>query len=186
MFGFRFVKGAALGLATFGIVVPQTQLLADLPQPKPMVKKSTAAPRIPDVVMTAPGTVTGRVCDHSGKVLEGAKVELKQNNKTIGTAMTNKDGVYSFENVKGGTYRMASGNTEGIFRVWNEKTAPPTAKGHALLVMGENGARGQFGAIDPTLVILTAGVIASVVLSAIAIQRIDDVKNQVDQIPTSP
>lgn len=186
MFGFRYLKGAALGLAAFGIVVPQTPLLADLPQPKPLVNKATAAPRIPDIVMTAPGTVTGRVCDHNGKVIEGAKVELKQDNKTIGTAMTNKDGVYNFANVKGGMYRMSSGNTEGIFRVWNEKSAPPTAKGHALLVMGENGARGQFGAIDPTLVILTAGVIAAVVLSAVAIQRIDHVSDQVSQIPVSP
>lgn len=186
MFGFRIVKGAAVGLATLGLVVPQTPALADSPKPAPLTTKSTMAPRVPDIVMTAPGTVSGRVCDHNGKVLDGAKVELKQDNKTIATAMTNKDGVYSFSNVKGGTYRMSSGNTEGIFRVWNEKTAPPTAKGHALLVMGENGARGQFGSIDPTLVVLTAGVIAAVVLSAIAIQRIDSVSTQVSQIPVSP
>lgn len=186
MIGFRIVKGAAVGLATLGLVVPQAPAYADVAQPKPVTSKTTAATRIPDIVMTAPGTVSGRVCDHTGKVLEGAKVDLKQNNKTIATTMTDKDGIYSFKNVKSGMYQMSSGNTEGIFRVWNEKTAPPTAKGHALLVMGENGARGQFGSVDPTLVILTAGVIAAVVLSAIAIQRIDSVSSQVNQIPVSP
>jgi hypothetical protein len=111
---------------------------------------------------------------------------LKHDNKTLAATVTDKNGMYSFKNVKGGVYNMSSGNTEGIFRVWTEKTAPPTAKEHALLVMGENGARGQFGNIDPTLVVLTAGVIASVVVSAIALNKIDHVSNQVSAIPVSP
>ena len=73
-----------------------------------------------------------------------------------------------------------------MFRVWTEKTAPPSAKEHALLVMGDNGARGQFGAVDPTLVLLTAGVIAAVVLSAIAVSEINDLQESVDKIPLSP
>jgi len=185
MFGFRLVKTAAVGLATLGMMVPQARLLADAPQAKVEAKKSTVA-KIPDISLTKGGTMTGRVCDHSGKVIEGAKVNLKQNNKVIGTTTTDKDGVYSFSNLKSGIYHPVSGNTEGVFRVWSEKTAPPSAKGHALLVMGENGARGQFGGIDPTLVVLTAGVIASVVLSAIAIDRIDHVSDQVNAIPVSP
>lgn len=186
MFGFRFVKGTAISLATIGLMMPQTRLMADLPQPKALVNKSTAVTRIPDLVMTDGTTVTGRVCNHTGKFLEGAKVQLKQDNKTISSTVTDKDGVYSFKGVKSGVYHMSSGNTEGVFRVWTEKTAPPTAKEHALLVMGENGARGQFGSIDPTLVVLTAGIIGSVAVGAIAINKIDHVSDQVSAIPVSP
>ncbi|HEY0982774.1 carboxypeptidase-like regulatory domain-containing protein, partial [Schlesneria sp.] len=142
--------------------------------------------RVPDLVLTAGGTMTGRVCDHSGKVIEGAKVVLKQNNKEIAQTVTNNEGTYSFKNLKSGIYQVGSGNTDGVFRVWSEKTAPPSAKEHALLVMGENGARGQFGAVDPTLVLLTGGVIAAVVLSAIAVSEINSVKDTVNQIPISP
>ena len=52
--------------------------------------------------------------------------------------------------------------------------------------MGENGARGQVGAVDPTLVLLTGGVIAAVVLSAIAVSEINSLNEKIDKIPHSP
>ena len=189
MFGIRFVKGMAVSLAAFGMMVPQTRLLADTPAAKAPVSKASKPAkinRVPDLVLTANGTMTGRVCDSSGKVIEGAKVVLKQNNKEIARTVTNNEGTYSFKNLKSGVYQVGSGNTDGVFRVWTEKTAPPSAKEHALLVMGDNGARGQFGAVDPTLVLLTAGVIAAVVLSAIAVSEINDLQDSVDKIPLSP
>src|SRR5262249_18734878 len=129
--------------------------------PAPKVQKKSS---LPDVVLTAGGTLSGRVVDHSGKALEGAKVTLRQDSNEMATTLTNKQGVYSFKGLKSGTYGISSGNTDGTFRVWSEKAAPPAAKEHALLVMGENGARGQFGCCDPCCIILTAGVIAAVVL----------------------
>ncbi len=184
--GFRFVKGAAACLATIGMMVPQARILADAPPPKPEAGKTPQINHIPDLILTEGGTMTGRVCDKSGKVIEGTKVVLKQDNKVIGTTMTNKDGVYSFKNLKGGIYSPSAGNTEGVFRAWSEKTAPPSAKGHALLVMGENGARGQFGSVDPTLILLTAGVIAGVTVGALALSKINQVSDQVNNINASP
>ncbi len=187
MFGIRFVKGMAVSLATIGMMVPQARLLAaDAPQSKAPITKTSQVNRIPDLMLTDGGTMTGRVCDHTGRVLDGAKVVLKQNNKEIAQTLTNDEGVYSFKNLKGGLYQVSSGNTDGVFRVWTEKSAPPTAKEHALLVMGENGARGQFGAVDPTLILLTAGVIASVVLSAILLGQFGNLQDKVDKIPHSP
>ena len=178
MSGFRFMKGAAVCLATLGIVLPQAPALADNSPARPAVKvqKGTS---LPDVSLAADGTFSGRVVDHTGKILEGAQVTLRQDKKEIATTVTNKEGVYSFKNLKGGLYEVSSGNTGGIFRVWSEKAAPPSAKGHALLVMGENGARGQFGCCDPCLIILTAAVIAAVVLSAITLDKIN-------KLPSSP
>lgn len=186
MFGLRFAKGAAVSLAMLGTMMPQAQLLADAPQSNPATEKNSKVAKVPDVYLTEGGTLSGRVCDHSGKVVEGAKVELKQNNKLVATTKTNKEGVYSFKNLKAGVYNPSSGNTEGVFRVWPEKSAPPSAKGHALLVLGENGARGQFGGIDPTLVVLSAGVIAGVVIGAVALNKIDKVNSNLDKITASP
>ena len=186
MFGMRFVKGAAVSLAILGMMMPQGRLLADAPQSNPPIEKNSKVARVPDVVLTEGGTLSGRVVDHAGKVIEGANVELKQNNKVVSTTKTDKEGLYSFKNLKAGVYNPSSGNTEGVFRVWPQKSAPPSAKEHALLVMGENGARGQFGSVDPTLVLLTAGVIAGVVLGAVALNKIDKVNNNLDKITASP
>jgi len=180
MNGFRFVKGAAVSLATLSMVFPQARLMADGPQaPARSAAKATQVATAPDVALTTGGTFSGRVVDHTGKVLEGAQVTVRQGKQEVAKTVTNKDGLYTFKNMKGGVYQVASGNTEGVFRVWAERTAPPAAKEHALLVMGENGARGQFGAVDPTLIVLTGGVIAAVVISAITLGKVND-------LPTSP
>lgn len=176
MSGLRFVKRAAICLAALGIVLPQAPALADSAT-RPAAKVQRAS--LPDVCLTTGGTLSGRVVDHTGKVLEGAQVTLRVNKEVVATTITNKEGLYSFKDLKGGIYGISSGNTDGVFRVWAEKTAPPSAKEHALLVMGENGARGQFGCCDPTLIILTAGVIAAVILSAITLDK-------VNKLPTSP
>jgi hypothetical protein len=179
MSGIRFVKGAAVCLATLGTVLPQAPAMADT-QARPATKVQRTA-SLPDVALTAGGTLSGRVVDHTGKVLEGAKVALRQGDKEIATTLTDKDGIYQFKNLKGGTYGISSGNTDGTFRVWSERTAPPSAKEHALLVMGKNGARGQYGCCDPCMIILTAGVIAAVVLSAITLDKVNKIP-----VPATP
>lgn len=172
MNGFRFVKGAAVGLATLSMVFPQIGLLADEAKaPARAAAKATQVATVPDVALTTGGTFSGRVVDHAGKALEGAQVTMRQGKTEIGQTVTNKEGLYTFKNMKGGVYQVASGNTEGVFRMWAERTAPPSAKEHALLVMGENGARGQFGTVDPTLVILTGLVLATLVVSAITLSK---------------
>lgn len=187
MNGFHFVKGAAVSLATFGLMFPQVQVLADSPQaPARSTPKAGQTVTTPDIALTTGGTFSGRVVDHNGKVLEGAQVTLRQGKNEIAKTVTNKDGLYTFKNMRGGVYQVSSGNTEGVFRVWAEKTAPPAAKEHALLVMGENGARGQFGGVDPTLVLLTGGVIAAVVISAITLNKVNDVDDKIDALPNTP
>ena len=182
MKGFQFVKGAAVCLAAMGTMLPQCQVVAadSTQQATRPMPKAPRAVTIPDIALTTGARMSGRVVDHTGKPLEGAQVTLRQEDKKeIATTLTNKEGIYSFTEMKSGVYYVSSGNTDGIFRVWAENTAPPSAKEHALLVMGENGARGQFGGVDPTLVLLAAGVIAAVVLSAITLDK-------VNKLPTSP
>lgn len=185
MSAIRFFKAAAVCLATLGVTVPQAPAYAGTAKTLPAARtqKTTS---MPDIALTKGGTLSGRVVDHTGKTLEGAQVTLSQGKKMLSTTFTDREGVYSFRDLKGGIYGVSSGNTDGTFRVWSEQTAPPSAKEHALLVMGENGARGQWGAVDPTLVLLTAGVITAVILSAITLSKIDDSTTTIIYKPASP
>lgn len=178
MTGLRLLKGAAVALATLGFVVPCPKLFAADSKAAPAKKVQKS--QIPDVSLASGGVFSGRVVDHAGTPLEGAEVVVKQGKDEVSRTVTDKNGLFTAKNLKGGVYQVSSGNTDGVFRLWTEKTAPPVAKGQALLVMGENGARGQFGAIDPTIVLLTVGVIAAVVLSAIAVNKINDVEEKID------
>lgn len=177
----NLVRGAAMSLAALGLMIPQTPALAQSGKPGVSLVSKSDAKLAADVVLIQ-GALTGRVVDHTGTPLKNREVVVKQGEKEIAKAMTNEKGIFTVANVRPGTYTATAGNTGGNFRVWSEKTAPPVAKGHALLVMGENGARGQFGAVDPTLLLLTAAIIASVIISAISLDKINSVDDKVDQL----
>ena len=184
MYGMRFMKGAAVALATLGLAIPSPKLFAADQKPAAQKPAASSAPKsqVADVSLAAGGVFAGRVVDKTGTPLEGAVVVVKQGTTEVVRTVTDKNGLFTAKNMKGGVYQVTSGNTDGVFRLWTEKTAPPVAKGHALLVIGENGARGQFGAVDPTIVALTAGVIAAVILSAIAIDKLNKLQDCCDSI----
>jgi hypothetical protein len=182
MKGMRFVRGAAISLAALGLILPPSASADTETKPTAVVRpaKSLAA----DVVLQE-GAFAGRVVDHTGTPLAGHDVIVKQGDKQVAIVKTNDKGVFSVPAVRPGTYTATSGKTVGTFRVWNDKAAPPAAKGHALLVMGQNGSRGQFGAVDPTLVLLTAAVIATLIITAITLNKVNDLEDEVSQIPKS-
>lgn len=173
MKAYRLVQGAAAALAALGLLLVPAPVTAQDGRAAVKSEVKLAA----DVVLQN-GAFEGRVVDYQGTPLANHEVVVREGKKEIARVATNEKGIFSVKDIKPGLYVATSGNTDGNFRVWNEKTAPPSAKGHALLVMGQNGARGQFGAVDPTLVLLTIGIIAAVVISAITL-------SQVNKIPKS-
>jgi len=185
MYGMTLVKGAAVVLATLGMVMPSPRLLAaDSKTDAPAVKIAKKG-QLPDISLATGGVFSGRVVDHTGAPLEGAEVVIKQNKKEVARVVTDHKGLFTHADMKGGVYQVSSGNTDGVFRLWTENTAPPVAKGQALLVMGENGARGQFGGVDPTLFLLTAAVIALLITNGIILNDVQDLKDEVNQINQS-
>ena len=178
------VRGAAMSLAALGLMMPQTPAMAQSGRPASGNVAKSEAKLAADIVLIQ-GSMNGRVVDHTGTPLKNREVVLKQGDKEVAKTTTNDKGVFTVANVRPGNYTATAGNTSGNFRVWAEKTAPPAAKGHALLVMGQNGARGQFGAVDPTLVLLTSAIIASVIISAITLDKVNSVDDKVDQIANS-
>ncbi len=181
----KLVRGAAVVLATVGMVIPMPSVqAADSSQRASRPATATIAA---DVSKSAEGRFEGRVVDHTGAVVENTEVVVRQGNTEVVRGRTDKDGMFSVKNMKPGTYQVSSGATEGLFRVWNDQAAPPAARKNALLVLGHDGARGQyancdecqpggwggFRSLDPTILLLTAGVIGAVVLSALTLSKVN-------------
>ena len=179
---FSLVRGAAVALAALGMMIPNAPAMAAGPQ---RITMKTVDAKVFDIALSQGATFKGRVVDHTGAAVEGAAVTVKQNSKEVAHSITDKEGTFTVSNMKNGVYTVASGATEGTYRVWNEKAAPPSAKEQGLLVLGQNGARGNFGCCDPCggqwLVagIATAGLIVGI----ITLVRVNDA---IDKIPTSP
>jgi hypothetical protein len=192
----KLVRGAAVILATIGVVMPMPSAQAAESNQKVKRPASVAA----DVSKLSNGQFAGRVIDHTGEVSPNAEVVVRQGGSEITRTRTDKEGMFSVPNLKPGTYQVSSGTTEGLFRVWNDETAPPSARKNALIVLGHNGARGQyanvdecppggwfgFRSIDPTIALMTAGIVAAVVLSAITLSKVNQLDNNNNPPPVSP
>lgn len=171
------IRGAAVAMATLGMMIPNAPAIA-----AGQVQVKTVDAKIFDISLSKEGAFKGRVVDHTGSAIEGAEVTIKQDNKEVARTVTDKSGSYSVSNLKGGVYSVASGATEGTYRVWTEQSAPPAAKEQSLLVLGENGARGNFGYFDDAGNYVIAGVaIAALTVAIVALVKINQNKS-----PNSP
>ena len=143
----KFVRGAVAALVALGLVFPQFSVIAAGPKTdaKPTVR-TVAANSVLDIGLTQGGTFTGRVVDQTGTGLEGAEVVITQGKTEVTRTVTDKQGTFFATNLKGGVFTVASGKTVGTYRLWSEKTAPPSAHEQVLIVKGQNGVRGQVGA----------------------------------------
>ena len=182
--GLAFVKSAAVALAMVGIVLPQARVMAEQKQPVKTSVKVVPANTVFDVSLGQGGVFSGRAVDHTGIAVAGAKVVVKQGKTEVGHAVTDETGNFAVQNVKSGVYTVNSGTTEGSYRLWSEQTAPPSAKAHGLVVLGENGARGQCGSCDSIMgpgmgMILLGGAAVALGIAAliIALDAHHDAKN---------
>jgi hypothetical protein len=175
---FRFFDSAVVALVSLGILMPAPQASAAQPVPSVTVVNRAAA----DVALTPQGQLLGRVVDHSGQPQAKQEVIVRQGNIEVARATTNERGVFQVSQLRGGVYEVASGATSGTYRMWTPQAAPPQAGEQALLVVGENGTRGQYGMIGSGKVILIAIATTGVVLGLVALKRISDLEDEVDQM----
>jgi hypothetical protein len=137
MLRLRNWQGAAVVLACWGLLVPQTSVLADASAAVPAVQQKTS-----DVALTANGMLVGAAFLPNGKHLDGATVVISQGNQEIVRTNTDTNGAFAIAQMKTGSYQIAIGNKAAPIRVWNAQAAPPKAKQKAILVVGEV-VRGQ-------------------------------------------
>lgn len=120
--------------------------------------------RVYDVTLSSEGRLTGVLVDEQGKPLAARKVSLIQRPRIRVTALTDKQGIWQFGNVKGGQYEIASGRDRRLIRVWTHGRAPKNASRKALLVdTPRDLPRGQsleFGGLSATELGLLGGAAA--------------------------
>lgn len=197
----KFYRAALVALVAGGILCPHSLALAGNQAPGagfsapaapalenslPAAAPAPAAPArevapVVDVTLVG-GELQGRLVDTQGQPLAGAVVDIQAGNNSIAQTSTDAQGQFAVKGLKGGTYRIAAGNETRTVRAWTERTAPPAAKSGLTMVAQSPAVRGQFGGVTPGMVLLTSGVIAGVVLGAVAVSQNDDIKNQNDQI----
>ena len=190
----RLLKIAAILLALPGIVLPQSRVLAS-EQKVPSFRVKLVKPNsILDAKLDKEGTFTGRAIEHDGTPVVGAVVVVRAAQTEVGQSITDEQGNFSVKNLKSGVYEVSSGATTGSYRFWTEGTAPPSAKPHGLLVLGQNGARGQYGLTETIfgsnlglilLVTTTALSAAALAVSIDAHNTAQEAKNLVKN-PASP
>lgn len=185
MVSYKWIRCAAVTLGAFGTTIPTAPVMAGGHSAlRPAIQSVKA--KVFDIVLSSGATFQGRVVDHTGAPVEQAEVVVKQNNTEVGRAVTDKTGTFVIGNLKSGVYSVTTGNSEGIYRVWTEDSAPPSAKARALLVMGENGIRGNFGAAngDYSIIVISAFVGGVAVLLATTIAKY--VNDNKTPVPISP
>lgn len=154
-------------LATVALCCPSVALASTLPTPQP---------KVVDVALTDGGALVGQVVTVSGAPLSDAPVLLQNHGLSTLELKTNKNGYFAAKNVSPGVYRLAAADEQGTYRLWAPRTAPPTARKGALLVAGDEVARGQYGnplrnmLANPWIV---GGIVAAAVAIPVAIHNSD-------------
>lgn len=188
--GLAFLKCAAVALATTGVVFPQTRVLAEQHAPAKSVVKIVPQNATLDVTLGQGNVFNGRAVDHAGAPAQGVSVVVKQGTTIIGQAVTDSEGRFAVDNVKSGVYQVSCGATYGSYRFWTEKSAPPSSRSQGLLVLGENGARGQCGNCcddGSGIWLCAAGVIvAGIAIAALVIALNNNNNDNDNPAPHSP
>ena len=144
----RSLKGAAVALATIGLLIPSGAIAA--PKKTESVPQ-TKAKAAKDVAMLPGGVVTGHVVGKDGTPTQNASVTFQHAGQTVATVTTDSDGIFVAEDLPAGQYTVAAEGTVKSFRLWSEASAPPAADTHMFLV--QPTVRGQeYCDDDPCLV----------------------------------
>lgn len=177
----KILKGTAFGLACLGMVIPQGAIAAEQ-----QAQKTVKAPVVTNVALDAAGIFQGQLINAEGKALDGAKVVVRSNGKVVAQSMTDAKGAFKVANLKAGVYEVSAGQASAVYQVWPTKTAPPSANKQALLISGKQVVRGQLGGLDVVTVSLIAISGTSLGFAISNNDKLSDLEDKVNQIPTSP
>ncbi len=141
----RKTNAFIVGIACWGTLAQQTPSFAGPPaspaaatttrvnDAKPAPKK-VAQPTAIDVALANGGTVSGRILDDNQQGVANAPVSIRQGKEEVAQGVTDNNGRFEIQNLRGGVYLVTSSNGYGLFRFWTPKSAPPAARDQVLLM----------------------------------------------------
>jgi hypothetical protein len=134
--------------------------------------------RISDIGLQEGGTLRGVLLDSAGTGEEAVSVVLRRGGEVLASTKTGRSGEFAFRDVSAGVVELQTPSSQGIYRLWAPRTAPPAAEAGILLVDGQEVVRGQqnhawLQSLGGTLA--NPWVLALIVAAAIAIPlELDD------------
>ena len=158
----------------------------------PQPKWDGPVPKSDDVVLGPGGVLQGRiVCPEDrtdGRSVAGLRVALLRAAETVATTVTDVQGKFAFQNVRGGFYRVLIDTAEEPrwrpCRLWTPAAAPPHASDRLSVLVGRRLVRGQSPL--PIGRLPRAATVAAIAAGAIVPPIIYHGVKRDDYIPASP
>src|SRR5262245_51338417 len=129
----RFQTSLA-AVACLGMVLPPSTFAA-----QPAAAKPT------DVALRQGGMLVGQVVDAQGAVQAQKQVSIVYGEQEVVRTMTDENGVFAAQGLRGGQYSIVTEGGESHNRLWAANTAPPAASDSVVVVSDPNVVRGQWG-----------------------------------------
>lgn len=172
-------RWSVVAVAVVGLVLPTT-----------MVAGAAETARMVDVALGPNGSLTGQLVDDAGNGVPGAPVEAiaAGERQAAAQTLTDNSGRFRLAGLRGGVYRVSTTQGGQLARLWANNTAPPAAGHEILMVAGRSAVRGQgsFGNMGTLTNLGLIGVsVTAVTLSAVTLGEINDIKHQLDNLPSS-
>jgi hypothetical protein len=142
------IRFASLGrvsawAATFAMVGSPALTLAEESRLQAVASDVAPAFLVADVSLDAAGSLHGQAVTTQGQPVANHPVVL-DNGVMQATATTNDQGLFRFDKVRGGAYRVQVADHAQYCRAWKEGTAPPAANRGLMVVQGDQSILGQY------------------------------------------
>ena len=138
------IRAVMVGASCVGIVLPTSVAGAANPWPSGNTNiADLSRPVITDIVLGENGTARGQVVDAQGVAVPGSSVVLSRADQELARVAADGRGNFRVSGLRGGVYRISSGQGGGTFRLWAPGTAPPAAREIITVVEGGDVVRGQ-------------------------------------------
>lgn len=104
--------------------------------------------KIRDVKLKDGGVLTGQLLNPQGGPMADVEIQVITDQKVVASAMTQAEGKFSINGLRGGNYVIGAKTARASVRLWAPGTEPPAATDGALLVAPGRTVRGSFGGIS--------------------------------------
>lgn len=173
----RTARCLAMLLATLNWVLPVSQVHAfEPPNPQQLTTPRTKAVYVNDIAFGTGGQLRGYVFNRQGQPSDAFRLKVTQNGRPATEVVTDKQGRFQVDGMRGGMFQVAAGKQTYMCRGWVAGTAPPKARTDLLVVpdgVVERGQRpiGDLFFADPVMVGL---VVAAAIAIPIAVSNSKD------------
>lgn len=129
---------------------------------------------IQDVQLRDGGILTTRVVDLQGNPVSGEQVAIQYNGKQIASAVSDSDGLIAVNGMRPGLHAIVTPMGGTMCRLWSTETAPPSAISVPAVVSDAEVVRGQLGAFNLPMLVVTGVSVAALLVAVNANSNADD------------